>query len=251
MEVINWSQQQDLMRAGLLGVKPVLLFVVTRGRNAWHSTWVRNYQGPASLVGSLRAAKALAEQQRVQGSVFYIREVPGLTLLTEEGPLGLVEFHSDNCFGKWDVDQGAEVLRLGAPIASVLHALGPQGLWNTPVPSRHSFISGSSGWHSLMKLPPRRPLKSWFSQSAGGNYMLNWLEHPSEYSRRGVNRIFRMFEKLNPQEERTDAEAQYWAAGEAAAERDRVASQEAEAELDRAIADLNLTLMEIRSLESD
>lgn len=225
METINWSQHQELMHAELLGVKPTLLYVVVRGRNAWNSTWVRNYRGPSALIESLTGAKRYAEKSRSQGNVFYIREVPGLALQTEQGPLALVEFHSDNCFAKWDFDSGVDALRLGTPMASVLGALGPEGKWRKPRPSKHSFISGRANWRSLAPLPARRPLVSWTSKAVGANYYLQWRQSSSTYTRQGINRVVREFNRINSEEDRAAAEARYWAAADAALETDLIAEQ--------------------------
>jgi hypothetical protein len=233
VESINWAAEQELLAAPLLGVKPARLYVVIRGRNAWHSTWVQNYSGPYALSVSFHAAAAHAERRRKQGSVFYISEVPGIALQSEEGPVALVEFHSDNCFGKWDLSAGVDYLQLGTPIGAVMRSLGPYGHWRGRIPSKHSFITGKANWGSVALLEARKPLKRWQSRSVGGQYALDWEQYRSRYTRAGVNKVIRAFEAVNPEGERLEAERAYWQAeGEARAR----ARRRAQARADELIA---------------
>jgi len=63
MEAINWYGNQIMLTAPLLGVKGVLVHLLRRGRNAWHTPWIRNYRGPAALYASFVESKAAAEEQ--------------------------------------------------------------------------------------------------------------------------------------------------------------------------------------------
>ncbi len=197
MDKIDWRHNQDLMTAPLLGLEAVLLYVVTRGRNAWHSTWVRNYKGPRALLGDFERARRHAEFQRVQGSVFYISQVPGIALHSEHGSVTLVEFHSDNPYGKWDRTVGGRLLQIGTPMATTLRALGRSGPWLKPIPSQHSFISGFSGDLTLTRLPKSKPLERWTSYSNGTNYRLGWKSDRARYTRRGVRAVERAFTEVN------------------------------------------------------
>ena len=215
MEAVNWYDNQKMLTAPLLGVKGVLVYLLLRGRNAWHTTWIRNYRGPAALYASLDEAKAAAEDQRVQGSVFYIRELPALSLLSEVGPVVLVEFHSDNCFGRWQPRSPESLLQLGTPLGELMHSLGPSGEWRPPVPSEHSFVAGRAKFSTLVHLPARRPFVTRVSAYNGPRFYLRWLEVPNSTSRRGVNAIVKIFKFGNAESERERSEATYWKAAEA------------------------------------
>jgi hypothetical protein len=241
VKAINWASQQDLLRSELLGISPVLLYVITRGRNAWHSTWVENYSGPTALIADFAFAAELAEKRRKQGSVFYIEQVPGLLLKSPEAPIALVEFHSSNCFGTWDVERAQDRLELGTPIAAVLNALGPHGMWRGRPPSEHSFISGIADWQSLTPLPPRTPMKRWTSESLGRGYRLNWNKYPSRYSRQGINRIVKAFELLNPERDRAAAARKYQDVADQGIQR---AKEEAERARDELAAYMEQTIAE-------
>lgn len=239
MKAINWVAHQDLLGAELMGISPVVLYVLSRGRNAWHSTWVTNYSGPSALVNSRNVAKQIAERRRVQGNVFYIAQVPGLLLKSLEGPVALVEFHSRDCFSRWDHERGRQRLRLGTPLGETLRALGPNGLWQGRAPSSDSFISGIADWEPLTVLPPRKPLERWVSESLGGTSPLVWHGSTSRYSRQGVNRIVRTFEEVNASAERVAASREYEDAAVAGAQRAREEADRAHGEtlasLERAI----------------
>lgn len=241
MKAINWASQQELLRSELLGISPVLLYVITRGRNAWHSTWVENYSGPTALVADFASAATLAEKRRKQGNVFYIEQVPGLLLKSSIAPIALVEFHSNNCFGKWDVEGAADRLELGTPIAAVLNALGPHGMWRGRPPSKHSFISGIADWQPLTPMPPRTPIKRWTSQSVGRDYRLNWNKYLSRYSRQGINKIVKAFERVNPERDRAAAARKYQ---EVADQGVQQAKEEAERAKDELAAYLEQTVAE-------
>jgi hypothetical protein len=206
---IQWNQDQTLLRAPLLTVTAVQAYVLIRGRNAWNSTWVQNYMGTGAVYLTLVEAKKAAEAQRVQGSVFYIRQIPAMALNSTEGSVLLVEFHSDNSFGKWDTKNGADELVIGTPLSQVITALGRGGLWKTPVPSKHSFITVKTGWDTLETVPPRGSFTRWTSQSQGPNYYLKWNEYSGRYSRGGINAIIRTFNSINTDEARSTAEKEF------------------------------------------
>jgi hypothetical protein len=214
LQVVNWYENQKLLTAPLLGVKGVLVHLLLRGRNAWNSTWIRNYQGPKGLYANRSEAEIGAEDQRTQGSVFYVYEVPGISLMSEVGPVVLIDFHTDNCFGKWSDSHKESVLRLGTPLNVLMHSLGPLGNWEKPEPSEHSFVCGLANFGTLSPLPARRPLVTYQSQAVGVDFYLRWKSRPNGYSRRGVNSITRIFGSVNDEQERADAEAKYWRAAE-------------------------------------
>jgi hypothetical protein len=209
MKPIQWNQDQSLLSAPLLTVTAVQAYVLIRGRNAWNSTWVQNYKGTGAVHLTLAEAKNAAEAQRVQGSVFYIRQVPALALNSSEGTVLLVEFHSDNCFGKWDAKKGAEKLLIGTPMDQVITVLGRCSLWKAPVPSIHSFIAVKAEWDVPETMPARASFKRWVSDSVGPKYYLNWSEYPSDKSRGGVNAIIRAFGKINEAGALSEAEKEF------------------------------------------
>ena len=55
------------------------IYYVFQGRNAWHSTWITQYNNGCMHI-NLDNAKKYAESLRACGSVFYIREIPALII---------------------------------------------------------------------------------------------------------------------------------------------------------------------------
>jgi len=199
MEALVWSKNQALLNSELLALKPIVVFVLIRGRNAWHSTWVQKYQGPGAVYATRVAAKDAAERQRVQGSTFYIRAVPALLLESEAGSVVQVEFHSDKTFGKLSVSDVIPRLAYGATMSEALLVLGRNGgFWRSPLPSKHSFIQARHVlFADLEPLKARMELAMLRSSSRGPRYFLDWQESPGAYDTSVVRRICREYAKLN------------------------------------------------------
>lgn len=70
------------------------LYYVYYGRNAWHSTWVTKYV-EGSIHTGFDSARSFVEQRRVQGSVFYISEIPGIVYQSEKGYLIITEINTE------------------------------------------------------------------------------------------------------------------------------------------------------------
>jgi hypothetical protein len=64
------------------------------GRNAWHSTWIQRYYTSKSIGFTTSEVIAVAETNRVQGSVFNIEEIPCLVLRCASQTIYLVEINS-------------------------------------------------------------------------------------------------------------------------------------------------------------
>ena len=202
MESILWNRDQALLHAPLLTVTPAVVYVLIRGRNAWHSTWVTNYKGTGAVYLTLDEAKRAAEKQRVQGSVFYIRQVPAVALNSREGTVVMVEFHSDTCFGNWDSTLGAKALTIGTPMSVVIAALGRDGTWRAPLPSRHSYITVKAAWNAVESMHASRRFTRWASQSQGPRIHLTWDAYDGGKSRSGVNAVIRAFTRVNDEDTR-------------------------------------------------
>ncbi len=74
--------------------RAVKLYYAIYGRNAWHETWITRYFD-GCMSGALEEAKETVEQQRKQGSVFYIREIPALQLLNSKLSVIITEINTD------------------------------------------------------------------------------------------------------------------------------------------------------------
>ena len=189
MEPVSYREFRD---EHLSRIVPAYFYITTRERNAWWGSESRQYRGLASLTCTLAAAKKVAEGWRAQGSAFTIQQVPGLHVMSEWTDLGLVEFHSNDSFAKWD-STNASKLRAGTPLSTVLDALGPLGEWRGVAPSTHSFVSGVLESDDVVTpLGPRASFAAWTSFSQGGDYRLGWNERPGRHKAPGVRNIARL-----------------------------------------------------------
>lgn len=73
--------------------RAVKLFYVIYGRNAWNDTWITRYFD-GCMNPSMDTAKKTAEQKRVQGSVFYIIEIPALQFISSRFSVLVTEINT-------------------------------------------------------------------------------------------------------------------------------------------------------------
>lgn len=71
----------------------VKLYYAIYGRYAWNNTWITRYS-PGCMNYSFESAKQSVEQQRVQGSVFNIHEIPALHLSNSKLSVIITEINS-------------------------------------------------------------------------------------------------------------------------------------------------------------
>lgn len=60
--------------------------VLVRGRNAWHSTWVRHWFRNSHFYADQRSAQLGAESLRERGNAFYVRDRAAYRLVRNEQP---------------------------------------------------------------------------------------------------------------------------------------------------------------------
>lgn len=184
------------------------LYYVGDGRNAWHGTWVKRYYS-SSFHPEWEKARAFAETQRVQGSVFSITEFPVVCYTAESGALLVGELNSDRPLSSFlppltKPKANARIQRAWLPwrqdtLKQQLKRAGamhyPQVGW-TIADTRASFGSESIAWsdpfchrtvvvlaatkeevNRMTEVRPRAALRRWRSSSIGGAYRLQWSEY--------------------------------------------------------------------------
>ena len=77
----------------VLTARPIMIYYLVRGRNAWHSIWVQHYY-PGSMATSLEEVEKTAETMRERGNVFYISELPALCFESTQGNLIVTEINT-------------------------------------------------------------------------------------------------------------------------------------------------------------
>jgi hypothetical protein len=217
MEPLSWRKDSKLLQSPLLDLRVGRAFLLTKGRNAWHSTWIRRYQGSHAVHGTLDEAKRDAESKRGPGNVFYIRETPVLALDIEDMPsfertIVLTDFYADDPFAKWSRHEAGSILELDTPIGAVLNAFSAEGAWLHPQPNPHSLIVASGPSFGLRHFGPVDGLHSWTSSPQGSHRPLRWVKEGNEYVFDGALAVEQQFIAVNTQagidQRRADREAE-------------------------------------------
>lgn len=184
-------QHEKLSRSKLRSVEACILYYLYNRRNAWHSTWSTRYTA-GCMHTSLDSAKATAERQRTQGSVFYISEIPALLFRSAQGALAvtqindtlpLKEYSPDATTG--EVALGVKKIRgaldcylvPGAPMLGVALSFDASSrFWRQRPNAVNSvkIVASSAPGEDFLPVPRRR--RRWRSASYGGVYALSWYE---------------------------------------------------------------------------
>ncbi|MER7333649.1 MULTISPECIES: hypothetical protein [unclassified Micromonospora] len=181
----------------LIGIAPKRVTLLLEGRNAWHSTWIRSYEGSAAMFSEQRSARDAAERRRKQGSVFYVFDTPALLLFGVRTNCVVTDFHQDDPFQgfagfrqpTYDPWLGWRGILPGVSVRTAAASIGPErSMWEDRRLSRHSFIRGSVGdGREIADVEDELVSVSSFSQ--GSAYRLGWRKREQRYSTTGVNRV--------------------------------------------------------------
>lgn len=93
---------EALARSKVQDVSAAIIYYLSNGRNAWHSTWISQYL-EGCMHTDLESAQRNAEHLRKQGSVFYIAELPALVFRSKSGMLVVTEINSNSPFSGYSV----------------------------------------------------------------------------------------------------------------------------------------------------
>ena len=188
----------------ILSVESGKVFHVVEGRNAWHSTWVVQYQ-PNSFYSSLASAKDYAESIRKSGSVFTIFEQPSLIIRSENKTTIVTEINHENPLVGHLIGQDiGEIAKAAMSDYRERSKFLPDFI--------KGFMSTSFGWRRkvsdknlimLQHCNPElkikgvsNPLKARTSRSHGSGYFLSWYEKNILVSSKAVLRITENLECL-------------------------------------------------------
>lgn len=184
MELIAASHaQDDDLRYLVRDVKAVKLHYVTTGRNAWWSTWITRYS-PGCMHSTIESAKAFCEARRVQGTVFYIDELPSLAFIAESRALLVSEINTEAFLKRIDAKRLTSITTV-FPVSTMTlrqmtYVFRPESpLWPADYPRQDSAIlSFCSASNTLAELSTKEQLTSYASSSSGPGYYLNWSTRP-------------------------------------------------------------------------
>lgn len=178
----------DDLRYMVRSIDIVKTYYVWTGRNAWWSTWSTRYS-PGCFHRDLESAKTFCENQRIQGTVFYIDELPSLAILAPERTLVVSEINTNHFLARYDVKRLASITT-ALPVSSMtlkqfwyLFRI-ESALWPADYPKFNSaFVSFDKNPEPLEKIDKKQEVSSYSSNSTGPNYCLGWRSRPFEKNR--------------------------------------------------------------------
>ena len=248
MKPIDWEADAKFLISELKSLKCVTLYLLSTGRNAWHSTWSAKYQRNAALFSSFDEAKAAAEKLRNRGTTFKIVQYPGLAFYSLEGIVALVEFHSSQPFNKLRVEDVDLRLNIGTPIKDAITPFikADREFWNPPFPSGDSFVNVKTDLsEDFEPLIENKQLRKWGSVASGSNYYLGWHEEDKLYET-PISRIMLNYAEVNVFVDLEKCEQELESCRHAAKTK-RVSAQEAAIRFNEARANL-MSIFEERDL---
>jgi hypothetical protein len=141
----------ERLRYLVRSVGAVKLYYVTAGRNAWWGTWIKRYE-PGCMHISFESARSFAEKRRVQGTVFYIVELPTIAIVGSKGALLISEINSQKFFSRF---RNARLQKLADTIPVSTMTLNQFA---------HIFRPKSSIWAANYPISLRTVLMRWISR---------------------------------------------------------------------------------------
>lgn len=184
----------DDLRLMVECVAEVKIYYVTTGRNAWWNTWITRYS-PGCMHSTIESAKAFCERRRVQGTVFYIDELPSLMFRAKDKAIAVSEINTEEFLARLNVDRLISIIEV-LPVASmtllqVMYAFRSDSLlWPPSHPKENStIVSFCADRLTLEVLAPPDALSTWASRSNGPNYYLRWSSRPFDKGRASLHRL--------------------------------------------------------------
>lgn len=194
------GDEESSILGALQSLEAARFYIVTRQRNAWHSTTSNDYRGPSSLASSFWDARMAAERWRTQGSQFTIQEIPGLVFGSEAARYALVDFHNSNSFEAW-VGKPSTYLKIGTPLQKVIGGF----TWWFSLDNWRPFKPASASLvlrelrddEQPERATPSHVFRAWSSVFYGPDEHIWWREHPGRHQSAGTIRIVRSFQRAN------------------------------------------------------
>ena len=178
-------------------VRTVSVFFTTTGRNAWHSTWVKRY-APGCMHTTYESARSYCERRRVQGTVFYVSELPSLAFITSTSALIVSEINSDSLLSRLDrprLRQVVETIPVSTLTLDQVHYLfrPSSPLWPHDYPQQNSAIlSYCSDLTALSAHTTTSSVIATESFSLGPLYKLDWRDVPTTTDHSAVHQLAQM-----------------------------------------------------------
>lgn len=181
-------------------IKPVLIYYVCEGRNAWHSTWVQQYS-QGCMHATIDSAKNYCESKRTKGTLFTIATMPALAFISGESCLAITEINTGKIFEDFDFKVITQITNL-FPLSSLAfihfyHIFKTSSpLWSADHPTANStIILKADAASNLIALKKEAVLVKYESRSYGGGYKLGW--HEKKKINIDFNNVFNLASSLS------------------------------------------------------
>jgi hypothetical protein len=184
MELIRYNEsihsEVSIDKVVKKGIRKI--YFVYEGRNAWWSTWVHTYK-PGCMHTTLDSAQQYVEKNRKRGSVFYIEEIPALTLEGKFISLIISQINCQEVLENYKSKHKNPIKGLntchittGASLYQAYKSFAFDSLfWYVPPPKENSVLIFASKY-KLKDLETYRipTIYKHKSESVGSNYLLRW-----------------------------------------------------------------------------
>jgi hypothetical protein len=232
LERIDDELPESWRRLRIQSVAARKLYYVRDGRNAWWGTWVTRWY-EKSFFFNLSGASSYAEGLRVQGSVFYILEVPALMLTVSKGFALVTQLGTDRPLADYQPPASLEQMRQrydsspyggwlprvesptyiqrqlkrdplirqprqGRQLGSVMDTFHDDSLFWQPPGRERTIVRllGTSDEGTPAAVRRMQVMRSWRSSSNGGEYPLAWNEEQRALDPASILRIVERSKRL-------------------------------------------------------
>lgn len=166
------------------------LFYCHTGRNAWWTIWITRYS-EGCMHASIEGAKAFAETKRVQGTVFYIAELPALIFHGHGQCLAVTQINTTDPLAGYSATavraggaSGTKKL-VGAHDNYFVSGASFEGIslsfnydsrfWTVTAPPTNSVVQlVGKGELNAFQILVDEPLRKYQSYSNGPRYLMGW-----------------------------------------------------------------------------
>jgi hypothetical protein len=156
-------ERSMMQKRRLRACRPIKLYYLVRGRNAWRKCWTNVYLADQSFHLSLQGAKTAAEVRRKQGSTWTIKELPACAFHSKKRTLLVSQI---NTLRPLEAFCGASAGLRGSSLFSIAVSFRP--------PKADSVVRFLTPVMDFS--PPTDNFRIFRSRSRGGTTALSWRE---------------------------------------------------------------------------
>jgi len=179
----------------VINIHSTILYFAITGRSAWNLTWITRYK-KGSMHTNLRTCIEHCENNRVQGTKFYIYERPAIVISSISENLFITQINADNPFSDYSTSALSQkpptgrslvnnhedfYIKKDVPLEHLLLSFDPDSrFWKTPPPKENSLLFFYANPSiSTTELNASIDLNRYISISNGARNPLGWRKEQS------------------------------------------------------------------------